>query len=93
MKKLLPFILMLGIAGCNASDERSISDLEAEIAQKKAALELAKKNGIYPNVSLTAVCIRGVLYYQTYAPVHTTHYVPAISSETLMPERCNEVKQ
>lgn len=91
MKKLLPLILLLSLTGCNASEDKTISELELEIAQKKAALEAAKKNGNYPNVSLPAVCIRGVVYYLIVAP-HTRHYVPAISDVTLMPERCSEVK-
>ncbi|MNC49577.1 hypothetical protein D3C75_987660 [compost metagenome] len=93
MKRLLPLILMIGAIGCNASDGKSVAELEAEIAQKKIALEAAKKSGGYQNVRVPAVCIRGVLYYvfNTYGSDRV--YSPAISSETLLPERCNEVRQ
>lgn len=91
MKKLLPLILMLGITGCNASD-KTVAELEAEIEQKKIALEAAKKAGGYQNVQVPAVCIRGVLYYVSNTYGGDRVYTPAISSTNLLPERCNEAK-
>lgn len=91
-KIAMALLLLLGLTGCDGF----FSDVDPKALTPKQQRQLNAAtdqtvNG-YRNVELTAVCIRGVLYYQTSAPHGTLHYVPAISSKTLLPERCNEVK-
>lgn len=94
MKRILVLLTVMSLmVGCNAGEGKSISELEAELVQKKATLEAVKQSGGYPNVSLSAVCARGVLYYQTPSYYGYFNYVPAISSETLLPERCAGAQQ
>lgn len=94
MKKLAAIALMLLATGCKADvdDGKTVTQLQAEIAQKQAALERAKVTGGYPNVRPSAVCAYGVLYYTATTYGGSNIYTPAISSETLQPQRCNEAK-
>ena len=86
---LLMLTLMSVMTGCNASEGKSISELEAEVAQKQAALEAAKKTGGYPTATPRAVCVNGVVYYSFNTYGGDRVYSPAISSENLAPKRCN----
>lgn len=92
MKKLLLIGLMLATAGCEASpdDTNSISQLEAEIAQKEAALERAKVSGGYPNATPSAMCVYGVLYYVSVTYGGSRVYSVAISPKDKLPQLCNQ---
>lgn len=93
-KHILPLILMLGAAGCDADDGvgKSIHDLEAEVAIKQAQLERAKQSGgILPILTPKMVCIRGVAYYTSRSYGGFDHYSVAYNVETLQPERCREL--
>lgn len=92
MKKLALIGLMMFSAGCQAEpgDDNAVNRLRAEIAQKEAALERAKKSGGYPEVTPPVVCAYGVLYFKATTYGGSRIYTPAINSKTLQPQRCNE---
>lgn len=94
MKKLAAIALMLLATGCKADvdDGKTVNQLRAEIAQKEAALERAKQSGGYQNVTPPAVCAYGVLYYAATTYGGSRIFTVAINSETLQPQRCNEVR-
>lgn len=90
MKKILLLCLLALTTGCNASEPKSIEQLKMELAEKEAALEQAKKSGGYRVVNLPAVCVNGVLYYQSYTYGGNNTYALAWNMNKGRPYKCDE---
>lgn len=89
MKRLFPLLLALSLTGCDGLFTEVGSESLTEKQRHITGVETDKKINGYPNLSLSIVCVRGILYYQTPSYYGYFNYVPAISSKTLQPELCN----